>query len=414
MDNVSSNDAFLDMARIAVVEAGCEWDGLQMPFNTCDLEPAQIHFYHRPTKMHLNVPVNLLLDNRDWITQKIQEEITGQKQPNKRSTMTDTSKLNLRQKLIQVYNEIDHVEKAGRNEKQKYDFVRAADVLRSIRNAFAKFGIYAETNYDLLGTYDIKTNNGGTMHTATVKAFIRLMDADSDETLNISGLGDGADSGDKGIFKAQTGATKNALRNGTLLPDAADPYAMDPEADQSVDNATDFSTSSRYQPQEPEFREDQHAAPNPLPAPRAQKPADRPAGPPAESIDAPLAPPPPSVPVEEQNQGPDVAPEHGDAYEGPDDELPTEEELAAYRTKFKNLGDDLTANGKLKASKGLPVNRKLLVFLLSITKASDATKISRIQWDDFFARVDQALALENGLVNLGKLVNKFNGLEEKQ
>src|ERR1035437_4598790 len=330
MDNVSSNDAFLDMCRILVVDAGCEWDGLQIPFNdTEELNQmhSTIHFYHRPTNRHLNVPVNLLLDTRDWISKLVKEKITGKKQPNKRSTMTDTPKLNLRQKLIQVYNEIDHVEKAGRNEKQKYDFVRAADVLRSIRNAFAKFGIYAETNYDLLGTYDIKTNSGGTMHTATVKASIRLLDADSDETLTISGLGDGADSGDKGIFKAQTGATKNALRNGTLLPDVADPYAMDPEADQAVDNATDFSTSSRYQPQDdaPNFQEARHAAPNPLPTPRAQKPTERPTPafvslmPPVTTIlpqDEQLPPPPPDVPAEEQNQGPAVAPEHGDAREG--------------------------------------------------------------------------------------------------
>src|ERR1700676_5665466 len=148
--------------------------------------------------------------------------------------MTDTPKLNLRQKLIQVYTKMDHIAKNGYNQKQNYEFVRAADMLRAIRTVFAELGVYAETNYELLGTYDIKTNSGGVMHTATVKATIVLFDADSDETKTISGLGDGADGGDKGIFKAQTGATKNALRNGTLLPDEADP-----EADGKVDNAVD-------------------------------------------------------------------------------------------------------------------------------------------------------------------------------
>ena len=154
--------------------------------------------------------------------------------------MTETPKLNLRQKLVEVYKRVDHVEKAGYNEKQRYGFVRAADVLRAIRNAFADLGIYAETNYDLLGVYDIKTNSGGVMHTATVKATIKLYDTESDETKTISGLGDGADGGDKGVYKAMTGATKNALRNGTLLPDEADP-----EADESVDNATSGHTAPR-------------------------------------------------------------------------------------------------------------------------------------------------------------------------
>ena len=323
--------------------------------------------------------------------------------------MTETPKLNLRQKLVEVYKRVDHVEKAGYNEKQRYGFVRAADVLRAIRNAFADLGIYAETNYDLLGVYDIKTNSGGVMHTATVKATIKLYDTESDETKTISGLGDGADGGDKGVYKAMTGATKNALRNGTLLPDEADP-----EADESVDNAT--SGQYRAQNDPPDFQDARHAAPNPLPTPRAQKPAERAPAP----QEAPLPSPPPPVPAVEPVYGLDAAtvqattaPEHGDAWEGPDSPMPTEEELTAYRTKFKNLGDDLSANGKLTASKGLPITRKLLVFLLHITKATDATIITKAQWEDFFDRVERAKALETGLVGLGKLVNKINGIEKK-
>src|ERR1035437_300123 len=328
MDNVSSTmtkEYTIKLLRDSVNDAGGDFCGVQTPL--LHDQPHVLVFLSRETGHALTIPILSGNFHIADIVTLVQDQIVHDSHPKKRSTMTDTPKLNLRQKLIEVYKRVDHVEKAGRNEKQKYDFVRAADVLRSIRNAFADLGIYAETNYDLLGVYDIKTNSGGTMHTATVKAFIRLLDADSDETLTISGLGDGADSGDKGIFKAQTGATKNALRNGTLLPDVADPYAMDPEADQAVDNATDFSTSSRYQPQDdaPDFREAQHAAPNPLPTPRAQKPTERPTPafvslmPPVTTIlpqDEQLPPPPPDVPAEEQNQGPAVAPEHGDAREG--------------------------------------------------------------------------------------------------
>ena len=111
-----------------------------------------------------------------------------------------------------------------------------------------------------------------------------------------------------------------------------------------------------------------------------------------------------------------MAPEHGDAYEGPDsDALPTEEQLVTYRAKFKTLGDDLAAKGKLTASRSLPVNRKVHVFLLSITKAPDAKQISKNQWDNFFERVDAATANpEVGLVGLATLVNKANGIEPKQ
>ena len=328
--------------------------------------------------------------------------------------MTDTPKLNLRQKLVEIYKELDHVDKAGENTKQHYFFVRAADVMRPVRDVFAKYGIYAEPNVEYLGFYDIKTNSGGNMHTAIVKVTIKLYDTDSDETKTISGLGDGADSGDKGIYKAQTGAIKNALRNGLLIPDEGDPNGGDPEADQNVDNNTsaplrDYTDYQRPNDM-PDFQDAQRGPATP-PTQRTTTPKAEP-----PTIAECLPPPPPDVPVEQQNQGPAVAPEHGDAYEGPDsDALPTEEQLVTYRAKFKTLGDDLAAKGKLTASRSLPVNRKVHVFLLSITKAPDAKQISKNQWDNFFKRVDAATANpEVGLVGLATLVNKANGIEPKQ
>jgi hypothetical protein len=321
--------------------------------------------------------------------------------------MTDTPKLNLRQKLIQVYSDIDHVEKVGRNQKQNYNFVRAADVLRVVRDSFAKLGIYAETNYELLGTYDIKTNSGGIMHTATVKATIKIHDADSDEFMIISGLGDGADSGDKGVYKAQTGSTKNALRNAFLLPDEADP-----EADEAVDNRIEpqevlkrsRAWEEPHQDAQPDFQEARHEAPRPAAAPKAQKPAERPTAATAAEADG-------ATNVVGNLVTASVSREPGD---DSDTILPTEEELTDYRKKFSKLGDDLSEKGKLKSSKGLPINRKLLVFLLAITKADDAKNITTAQWNDFFVRVEKAKALETGLVGLAQLVNKTNGIEEKK
>lgn len=327
-------------------------------------------------------------------------------------TNKPTTALNLRQKLIQIYNEIDHVEKAGRNAKQNYNFVRAADVLRVVREAFAKYGVYAETNYELLGTYDIKTNSGGNMHTATVRVTIVLHDADSDESLVISGLGDGADGGDKGIYKAQTGATKNALRNGFLLPDEADP-----ESDENVDDRTTGSyTHPASTTDMPDFQEAQHAAPIPN-APREtatvktgpSRPAPSTETPASSGVTAAAAP-------SKTETAQAAAPEHGDAYEGPDDDsLPDEEHLNVYRDNFKKLANELSANGKLTASAGLKLNRKLLVFLIQITKATDANHITTAQWNNFFERANAAIANpEVGLVGLAKLVNKANGIEPKK
>lgn len=111
---------------------------------------------------------------------------------------------------------------------------------------------------------------------------------------------------------------------------------------------------------------------------------------------------------------PAVVPETTSAAVPDNGSLPTETELKDYREKFRKLGDDLSAGGQLKSSKGRPINRKLLFFLLGITGAKEAKTITAAQWSNFFERVDHVKGLENGLVGLAKLVNKANGVEEKK
>jgi ERF superfamily len=173
----------------------------------------------------------------------------------------------------------------------------------------------------------------------------------------------------------------------------------------------------------PDFQEAQHAAPRANPAPRTEKPTQTTKPLPKE----PQQPPVPDIMpytdykgitevLQETVAAPENVPSKGDAYEAPEADCPpTEAELTEYRAKFKLLGDDLSAKGKLKSSQGLPINRKLLVFLLSITKAADAKTISKSQWENFFSRVDAAKANDAiGLVGITKLVNAANGLEEKK
>jgi hypothetical protein len=199
----------------------------------------------------------------------------------------------------------------------------------------------------------------------------------------------------------------------------------DDDGNQAAGYADGKSTSNNRQNDIPDFQEARHATPRPAatqtPKQGTECPTaaqERPAGPPSETIDAPIAPPPPPVPAEKQNQGPAVAPDPTPAPREPgdeDDSLPTEAELTEYRKKFSKLGDELSTAGKLKASKGLPINRKLLVFLLDKTGATDAKTITAAQWDSFFQRVQ--VAVDNpavGLVGLAKLVNAANGIEDKK
>ena len=267
-----------------------------------------------------------------------------------------TQPLNLRSKLSAVYAKVDHIEKAGRNQKQNYDYVRSADVLHAIRKALIEFRVYAETNFDLLSTYNIATNSGGNMHTATVKAFIVFHDLDSDEKITASGLGDGADGGDKGIYKAQTGAIKNALRNAFLVPDAADP-----EADPSVDEAVSESVR-KAQPVQPSKAE--------IPKDIAQTTKE---------------------------------PEFALVINNGKNPLPSEAQYDAYVSRLAALRNKLESEGNLKASRGLPAPRKMLNYIKQVTQTEDLKQISIVQFDAFlqYAEKMDPVALTK-LINGGK------------
>ena len=274
--------------------------------------------------------------------------------------------MNLRGKLVAIYEELDHVEKAGRNKTQNYNFVRSADVLRDVRTAFAAHRIYAETNFTETGSYDIKTNSGGNMHASKVKVDIILYDVDSDETKHISGLGDGADVGDKGVYKAQTGAVKNALRNGLLLPDEADP-----EADTSVDDNVEPAPRREFR-QPPPF--------SPAPTPR-------------------------QIIAEEREKEPEssefaASPDNGNinAAQAPFATV-SGEQLAKYRARCVELQKKLTAAG-LKSSRTLRVGSKFLMYLLDTTGAANVSQISTSVWEAFLDVAEQ--------MDIEKLVKQVN------
>ena len=91
-------------------------------------------------------------------------------------------------------------------------------------------------------------------------------------------------------------------------------------------------------------------------------------------------------------------------------DLPTESDTADYSKKILALSEQLHEKGGLKKSDSLPIQRKILVFLSSITGEKDIKKTTRAQWENFFARIDTAKTRENGWVKLAEWVDKANGV----
>jgi hypothetical protein len=137
-------------------------------------------------------------------------------------------------KLATIMGELGSVEKKGFNKAQNYRFVRESDVVAALVPLLSKHHIMLHTtitSHDRSPLYT--TNSGAQMWLTTITADLTWIDGDTGETFPVSTyMGYGADTGDKGIYKAVTGAEKYALMK-TFLISTGD----DPEADEKVDKA---------------------------------------------------------------------------------------------------------------------------------------------------------------------------------
>lgn len=150
-----------------------------------------------------------------------------------KTTLSSTKKSgqSLAAKLAEACEAVGGVEKKGRNETQKYNYIKAADIAKAIRHELFQRGIVIIGSESDLIQERITTNNGGTMTEVRLKVTYTV--TDGTETLTFDAWGVARDSGDKAIYKAKTGALKYFLRGLGLIPDEKD----DPEADESVDKA---------------------------------------------------------------------------------------------------------------------------------------------------------------------------------
>lgn len=154
---------------------------------------------------------------------------------------TVTVENNLVTKLATIMGELGNVEKKGFNKAQNYRFVRESDVVAALVPLLAKNHIILHTtitSHDMRPLY--QTANGAQMWLTTITVDGTWMDGETGETLPASTfIGYGADTGDKGIYKAMTGCEKYMLMKGFLIS-----TGDDPEADEKVDKTAAASTAA--------------------------------------------------------------------------------------------------------------------------------------------------------------------------
>lgn len=132
-------------------------------------------------------------------------------------------------KLAEVMGTIQHIPKLGRNTAQGYDFVRDADVLDKVRDALAERNVAVMVDVSDCQHVEYQTArqraDGGVSWMTTVSGALSFLDGDSDAVVTTGFRGVGADTGDKGYYKAVTGGVKYALLKTFLIPTGDDPEA---------------------------------------------------------------------------------------------------------------------------------------------------------------------------------------------
>lgn len=131
----------------------------------------------------------------------------------------------LAKKLAMVLGEIGKVPKSGFNAFHKYEYVTENDLVYAVRDKLSKVGVFVFTSVVSQRTEIIESGDGKKSLITYVETEHTFMDGDSGEAFSVRSQGQGSDNGDKGGYKAITGAMKYFLYKCFMIPTGDDPEA---------------------------------------------------------------------------------------------------------------------------------------------------------------------------------------------
>lgn len=138
--------------------------------------------------------------------------------------------MNLIGKISEVMKNVKYIQKTGYNSFHRYNYATEADVNEKVREEFSRLNVIMIPDIKDVSIREHITNKGNREYITSVKIEFKIMDGDSEEIISFMGHGEGQDAGDKGIYKAITGAQKYALMKALMIP-----TGDDPEGDSKVD-----------------------------------------------------------------------------------------------------------------------------------------------------------------------------------
>jgi len=142
-------------------------------------------------------------------------------------------------KLVKVLGGVERIPKNGYNDFHRYAYATEADVSDHTRKLLSDNNIFMMSSIEEVINRDITTKSGKAETIVRVKIKVTFLCGETGESLSFHTWGDGQDAGDKGIYKAITGAIKYALMKNFLIP-----TGDDPENDNQPKNDKNISSQS--------------------------------------------------------------------------------------------------------------------------------------------------------------------------
>src|SRR3990167_10973423 len=135
-----------------------------------------------------------------------------------------TEKPNLITKLVEVMDSINRIAKRGKNTFHNYTYATEMDILEAVRSELAKRNVFVSTTIKEKEVTEYQTDKGKLARLTQITTSHTFINGDRpEEKMTVSSYGQGDDQGDKGGYKAITGAMKYFLMKTFLIPTGDDP-----------------------------------------------------------------------------------------------------------------------------------------------------------------------------------------------
>jgi hypothetical protein len=130
---------------------------------------------------------------------------------------------NILKKLHAVRASVKKMEKDGRNEFQNYNYLSETQITLKIKELLDEHGIVFTHSSKITNILNFQNAKGATNFLTNVEIAYSFYDIASGEKIEGTACGQGTDAGDKGVYKAITGATKYIFMKNFLIPTGDDP-----------------------------------------------------------------------------------------------------------------------------------------------------------------------------------------------